>query len=53
MYEEFELDVSALQQLPETDPVDPDGVQFGGGDCLILTSCNILATSCQIVSTKD
>ncbi|GAA2775263.1 VenA family class IV lanthipeptide [Saccharopolyspora taberi] len=50
MYEEFELDVSALQQLPETDPVDQDGVQFGGdggdgGDCLILTNDSCLAVT--------
>ncbi|CAM03298.1 hypothetical protein A8924_4414 [Saccharopolyspora erythraea NRRL 2338] len=42
MYEEFELDVTALQQLPETEPVDQDGVQFGGGggdQCLLLSNC--------------
>ncbi|QUH02579.1 hypothetical protein HUO13_18810 [Saccharopolyspora erythraea] len=40
MYDEFELDVTALQQLPETDPIDQDGVQFGGGDqCLLASNC--------------
>lgn len=46
-FDEFELDVTALQLLPETDPVDEDGIQFGG--CL-LTKCNVIATKCNVIA---
>ncbi len=46
---ELELDVNALQQLPETDPVEQDGIQLG--DCFV-TSCNVVATRCNVIATK-
>ncbi len=48
-FDEFELDVTALQQLPETDPVELDGIQLGG---CVVTSCDVVATHCNVISTK-
>ncbi|MDQ3150316.1 MAG: VenA family class IV lanthipeptide [Actinomycetota bacterium] len=45
----FELDVTELQSLPETDPVRDDGIQFG--HC-VVTKCNVIATKCNVVATK-
>jgi hypothetical protein len=57
-----ELDLAAaLQALPETDPIETDGIQFGGGGggggartcgsaCLILT-VNVLQTVCAIFAS--
>lgn len=48
--ENFDL-VSSLQALPETDPIEIDGVQFGGGTCgcaflsLVVTVC-VVGTVC-------
>lgn len=51
--ENFDL-VSTLQALPETDPTEVDGIQFGGGtcgsSCTVLT-VNILQTVCVILAT--
>lgn len=45
---EFEVDVTALQQLRETDPGDVVAAQLGA--CL-LTDCKIIATRCKILAT--
>lgn len=45
----FELDVTELQSLPETEPVQEDGIQFG--DC-VQTKCNVVATKCNVIATK-
>ena len=52
--------VASLQALPESDPIEVDGIQFGGhggggGDtcqsaCLVLT-VNVLQTVCAIFAT--
>ncbi len=47
--------VASLQELPETDPVEIDGIQFGGpttcqSACLALT-VNVAYTVCAIVAT--
>ena len=47
--------VVSLQELPETDPVEVDGIQFGGATtcqsaCLALT-VNVAYTVCAIVAT--
>lgn len=47
-FQDFELDVTALQELPETDPVELAGVQLGGG-CLV-TRCNVIATKCNVIA---
>jgi len=50
--ENFDL-VSSLQALPETDPIEVDGIQFGGScsaGCLVLT-VNILQTVCVILAS--
>lgn len=50
--ESFDL-VGSLQALPETDPVEVDGIQFGGtcgSGCTVLT-INILQTVCIIIAT--
>lgn len=49
-YEDFELDVTALQELPETDPIELHGVRLGG--CLV-TYCNIIATECNVVALTN
>lgn len=49
-FEDFELDVTALQELPETDPVEIDGLQLGG--CLV-TRCNVLATKCNVIALTN
>ncbi|MGH3095002.1 MAG: VenA family class IV lanthipeptide [Streptosporangiales bacterium] len=58
---DFDL-VASLQALPETDPIEIDGVQFGHGGgggggartcnsaCLILT-VNVLQTVCAVFAT--
>jgi hypothetical protein len=49
----FDL-VSSLQALPETDPVEIDGIQFGGNTCqsaCIAATVNIGQTVCLIVAT--
>ncbi|MGH3824628.1 MAG: VenA family class IV lanthipeptide [Pseudonocardiaceae bacterium] len=52
----FDL-VSSLHALPETDPVEIEGIQFGGGCgntcqsvCLVAT-LNVLQTVCIIAVT--
>ncbi|MGH3940673.1 MAG: VenA family class IV lanthipeptide [Pseudonocardiaceae bacterium] len=51
--ESFDL-VSSLQALPETDPIEVDGIQFGGGggtcvqQCVGLTTINVIGTGCVI-----
>jgi hypothetical protein len=50
----FDL-ISSLQALPETNPIEIDGIQFGGGNtcqiaCIALT-VNIGQTVCAIVAT--
>lgn len=44
------IDVTALQDLPESDPVQFDGLQFGGEGC-DLTACQILI-SCVLANTS-
>ena len=53
-FESMDL-VASLQELPETDPVEIDGIQFGGATtcqsaCAALT-VNVLFTVCAIVAT--
>lgn len=48
--------VSSLQALPETDPIEVDGIQFGGGTCqsgctaaltvIVNTICILAITKC-------
>jgi hypothetical protein len=54
----FDL-VSSLQALPETDPIEVDGIQFDGGgggagtcgsQCVALT-VNVIQTVCAIAAT--
>jgi hypothetical protein len=59
----FDL-ISSLQALPETDPIEVDGIQFGGGGgggggggartcgsaCIALT-VNVLQTVCAIFAS--
>jgi hypothetical protein len=48
----FDL-VSSLQALPETNPIEIDGIQFGGtcgSQCVALT-VNVIQTVCAIVAT--
>ncbi len=51
--ENFDL-VASLQGLPETDPVEIDGVQFGGntcqGECTGALTVNV-PTVCAVVAT--
>jgi hypothetical protein len=54
MTEELDL-VASLQALPETDPVEVEGVQFGGAQtcqaaCVAVT-VNVLQTVCAIVAS--
>lgn len=49
----FDL-VSSLQALPETAPIEVDGIQFGGGTCgqqCVLLSVNVIQTVCAIAAT--
>jgi hypothetical protein len=54
--EDFEL-VASLQALPETDPIEIDGIQFG--DCCNNTcqsqcdnlTVNVIQTVCAVFST--
>lgn len=48
----FDL-VSSLQALPETDPIEVDGIQFNptcGSSCTNFT-VNVIQTVCAIVAT--
>lgn len=48
--ESFDL-VSSLQALPETDPIEVDGIQFGGGTCAYkcgVGTVNVVQTACVI-----
>ncbi len=54
----FDL-VASLQALPETDPIEIEGIQFGGGgggartcnsQCTLLT-VNVVQTVCAIMAT--
>lgn len=52
MMDNFDL-VSSLQALPETDPIEFDGIQFNntcGSQCVNLT-VNVIQTVCAIVAT--
>lgn len=49
----FDL-VSSLQALPETDPVEVDGIQFGlscQSACLIITNVIAVQTVCVLAIT--
>lgn len=48
----FDL-VSSLQALPETDPIEVDGIQFGGtcGSACVVLTVNVLQTVCVILAT--
>ncbi len=46
--------VASLQALPETDPVEVEGIQFGGDTCqsaCVLGTVNVGQTICLIVAT--
>ncbi len=48
----FDL-VSSLHGLPETAPIEVDGIQFGntcGSACTLLT-VNVIQTVCAVLST--
>jgi hypothetical protein len=48
----FDL-VSSLQALPETDPIEVDGIQFGntcGSQCVALT-VNVIQTVCAVAAS--
>jgi hypothetical protein len=47
--ENFDL-VASLQALPETDPVEIEGIQFGGGTCNCVGLLTLLNTVCVGVS---
>ncbi|WP_169776513.1 VenA family class IV lanthipeptide [Amycolatopsis jejuensis] len=49
--EEFDM-VASLQALPETDPVEVDGIQLGGGGatCNCIGLLTVLQTICIGVS---
>lgn len=49
----FDL-VSSLQALPETNPIEADGIQFGGGTCqsaCVALTINVIQTVCAIAAT--
>lgn len=46
-YGELEIDVMALQQLGETDPVDTGDARVAA--CLL--TCNVVATHCNVLDT--
>ena len=49
-FESFDL-VASLQALPETDPIEIDGIQFGGGGtCACIGLLTALNTVCVGVS---
>ncbi len=50
--ENFDL-VASLQGLPETDPVEIEGVQFGGDTCQgqCTNQTVIVQTVCAVVAT--
>jgi hypothetical protein len=50
--------VTALQALPESDPIEMDGVQLGGGACAntcqaacVVLTVNLIQTICLINAT--
>jgi len=49
--ESFDL-VSSLQGLPETDPIEVDGIQFGGdtcaSKCVGVLTVNVANTACVV-----
>ena len=45
----FDL-VASLQALPETDPIEIDGIQFGGRTCSCTGLLTLLNTICIGVS---
>jgi hypothetical protein len=50
--DKFDL-VSSLHALPETAPIEIDGIQFGdtcGSACVALT-VNVIQTVCAVVAT--
>ncbi|MGH3614035.1 MAG: VenA family class IV lanthipeptide [Pseudonocardia sp.] len=49
----FDL-VASLQALPETDPIEVDGIQFGGNTCqsaCVALTVNVIQTVCAIVAS--
>lgn len=49
----FDL-VSSLHALPETDPVEVDGIQFNptcGSQCQDVATVNVIQTVCAVVAT--
>ncbi|HWE91558.1 MAG TPA: VenA family class IV lanthipeptide [Pseudonocardiaceae bacterium] len=40
--------VASLQDLPETDPVETDGIQLGGGTCACVGLLTLLNTVCVL-----
>lgn len=47
--ESFDL-VASLQALPETDPVEIEGIQFDGGTCSCVGLLTVLNSVCVGVS---
>lgn len=47
--ENFDL-VASLQALPETDPVEIEGIQFGGGTCECVGLLTLLNSVCVGIS---
>jgi hypothetical protein len=45
----FDL-VASLQALPETDPIEVEGIQFGGDTCACVGILTLLNTVCVGVS---
>ena len=45
----FDL-VASLQALPETDPIEIEGIQLGGGTCACVGILTLLNTVCVGVS---
>ena len=51
--DKFDL-VSSLHALPETSPIEADGIQFDGNTCqskCVLLTANVIQTVCAIVAT--
>lgn len=47
--QEFDL-VASLQTLPETDPIEVDGIQLGGGTCACVGLLTLLNSICIGIS---